>query len=51
MFSSIAFNISLLNKLEIVTSSIKNSVDLNQRKYESNDTLKSKAYLHRLLGK
>ena len=39
------------DKFEIITSSITNSVDLNQIKYKSNDTLKSKAYLHDLLGK
>ena len=38
-------------KFEIIISSITNSVDLNQSKYKSNDMLKSKAYLHRLLGK
>ena len=39
------------DKFEIIISSITNSVDLNQSKYKSNDTLKSKAYLHRLVGK
>ena len=39
------------DKFEIITSSITNRVDLNQIKYKSNDTLKSKAYLHDLLGK
>ena len=39
------------NRFEIITSSITNSVDLNQSKYKSNDTLKPKAYLHDLLGK
>ena len=31
------------DKSEIITSSITNSVDLNQSKYKSNNTLKSKA--------
>ena len=39
------------DKFEIIISSITNSVDLNQSKYKLNDMLKSKAYLHRLLGK
>ena len=39
------------DKFEIITSSITNSVDLNQIKYKSNDTPKSKAYLPDLLGK
>ena len=39
------------DKFEIITSSISNSVDLNQSKYKSNDTLKPKAYLHDLVGK
>ena len=39
------------DKFEIMISSITNSVNLNQSKYKSNYTLKSKAYLHRRLGK
>ena len=51
MLSSIAFITSVVTKFEIITSSITNSVDMNQSKYKSNDTLKSKAYLYGLLGK
>ena len=39
------------DKFEIKSPSITDSVDLNQSKYKSNDTLKSKAHLHGLLGK
>ena len=39
------------HKFKTKTSSVTDSVDLNQSKCKSNDMLKSKAYLHGLLGK
>ena len=38
------------DKFEIITFSITGNVDLNESKYKSSDRLKSKAYLHGLLG-
>ena len=58
---AINFFMSYLNNLKycfyhkppdfIITSSVTDCVNRNQSKYKLNDMLKSKAYLHGLLGK